>query len=114
MPCRRHTALAAHHRRLRHLLVIHVPEGRTVRIVVNQIPSLPPLDTTLHRQARVKLQVFLDTTAQVDQVKRKLVLLEHTQTRVQLLLAQAALGTHTLGIMLRLTAKTALKDINLR
>ena len=114
MPCRRHTALAGHHRRLRHLLVIHVPEGRTVRIVVNQIPSLPPLGTTLHRQARVKLQVCLDTTAQADQVKRKLVLLEHTQTRVHLLLAQAALGIHMLGIMLRLTAKTALKGINLR
>ena len=87
VPCRRHTALAAHHRRQRHLLVLHVLEGRTARIEANQIPSLPPLVTTLHRQARVKLQVCLDTTAQADQVKRKLVLLEHTQTRVQLLLA---------------------------
>ena len=114
MPRHRHTVLAAHHRRLRHLLVLHVPEGRTARIVANQIPSLRPLDTTLHRQARVKPQVCLDTIAQADQVKQKHVLLELTQTLVQLLLAQAALETHTLGIMLRLSAKSALKGINLR
>jgi hypothetical protein len=101
------------HRRLHHLLVIHVPEGRTAHIMANRIPSLPPLDITQHREAQVKLQVCLDTTAQVDQMKQKLALLEPTQTRVHLLVVQAALGTHTREVMLQLTAKTASKDINL-
>ena len=114
MPSRRHTALAAHHRGLRHLLVLLAPEGRTARILANQIPSLPPLDTTLRRQARVKLQVCLDITVQADQMKQKLALLERTQTQVHLLVAQAVLGTHTQGVMLRLPAKTAPKGINLR
>jgi hypothetical protein len=81
--------------------------------MANRILSLPPLDTTQHREAQVKLQVCLDTTAQVDQTKQKLALLEPTQTRVHLLVVQAALGTHTRGVMLQLTAKTAFKDINL-
>ena len=114
MPSRRHTALAAHHRGLRHLLVLLAPEGRTARILADQIPSLPPLDTTLHRQARVRLQVCLDITVQADQLKQKLALLERTQTQVHLLVAQAVLGTHTRGVMPRLPAKTAPKGINLR
>ena len=102
----------ARHRRLRHLLVLHVSEGRTARIVANQIPSLPPLATTLHGQALVKLQVFLVTTAQADQMRQKRVHLERTQTRVHLLVAQAALETRTLEAMRRLAAKNALKGIN--
>ena len=114
MPCRRRTALAAHHRRLRHLLVLHAPEGLTARIMANQTPSLPPLGTTLHRQARVKLQVYLDTTAEADQMKQKLALLERTQTRVHRLVAQAVRRTRTRIVMLRLPAKTVLQDTNLR
>ena len=93
MPRCSRTALVAHHRRLRHLLVLHALEGLTARIMANQTPSLPPLGTTLRKQAREKLRVCLDTTAQADQMKQKLVLLERSQTRVHLPLAQAALET---------------------
>ena len=101
------------HQRLRHLLVLHVLEERTAHIMAKQTPSLPPLVTTLHGQAQVKLQVSLGTTAQVVQTKQNLVYLVPTQTQAHLPVAQAALGTHTLGIMLRLTAKIASQGTNL-